>query len=459
MKQANGSDSTSEEPVRKLAAEILSKVETRKAYADHLLDHTFRTVFLTAPDRALLNELTNGTLRWRGRLDAQLGGFLRRPLHDSEPFIRNLLRLTLYQLSFLDRIPDYAAVNDAVELAKAHGGEKAAGFVNGVLRNFLRGHKELSKPDAKTGAISALAGYWSHPDWLIKRWQDYIGVEEIEALLKANNEAAPLVLRANHLKNTRASLLTLLQSESVDASPTPWSPQGIVVQSKIPVNQLPGFRDGRFQIQGEASQLVAYLLDPQPGERILDACAAPGGKTTHIAEMMTDQGEVLATDISIQGLKRLEDNATRLGLNSIRVFHADANGAIPDAPTEPFDRILVDAPCSGFGTLRSHPEIKWNRVEQDIQRLSRLQRRILARAAGYLKTGGILVYSTCTLTRDENEAAVEEFLASRNEFVLDDAASYLPGQSRNMVRGRYFMALPHRHNTDGFFAARLRKVS
>ena len=439
-------------------ADILVKVETRKAYADVLLDQTLKAKSLSSPDRALLTELTYGTLRWRGRLDAHLAPLLRRPLEKTDPFLKNLLRLSLYQFIFLDRIPDYAAVNEAVELTKSRAGGKAGGFVNGVLRNFLREAKQVAKPDLKESPINAVAEYWSHPNWLVEKWLRYFSTTETEALLQANNQEAPLVLRTNLRHGTREGLLELFQSRNIQASPAPWSPQGITVQSKGLVENLPGFHEGNFQVQGEASQLVAYLLDPQPGERILDACAAPGGKTTQIAELMDDRGVVVATDISAKGLKRLQENAIRLRLESIRAFQADLSKPLSRSLSQPFDRILIDAPCSGFGTLRSHPEIKWNRGEADIKRLSELQEKILVNAASNLKPGGVLVYSTCTLIDDENERVVKTFLQQQKEFVLDGATAYLPQPARSLVRDNYFMALPHKHNTDGFFAARMRKL-
>ena len=444
--------------VRGLATEILTKVESRKAYADILLDQALKTHVLSSQDRALLTELIYGTLRWRGRLDAELKDFLRRPLQQSDSFIRNLLRLSGYQFSFLHKIPDYAIVNEAVQLARSHGNEKVAGFVNGILRNFLREKGQLKKPNFKASPISEIASFWSHPEWLTERWIRYFGHDETEALLEANNEKAPLVLRVNLLRGDRAALLDRFHRAGIEASPTALAPQGIVIESRIGVEQLPGFQEGLFQVQSEASQLVTNLLDPKPGQRVLDACAAPGGKTTHIAEMINDKGEIVASDISASGLKKLEENCDRLKLKSIHTMKGDLSKSLDRFVREPFDRILVDAPCSGFGTLRSHPEIKWNRGEIDIKRLSELQKTILDGAAVYLKGGGVLVYSTCTLIEDENERIVEDFLARHGEFVLDDAADYLSEEAKSLTRGSYFMSLPSRHNTDGFFAVRMRKL-
>ena len=454
MTASNGQTS-----VRRLASEILLKVDTRKAYADILLDQSIRIQRLQERDRALLTELVYGTLRRRGAIDARLKRQLRRPLAETDPFIRNLLRVTLYQLLFLDKIPDYAAVNEAVQLAKKKGGGKVAGFVNGALRNFLRRNNETATPQATDDSIAVLAVKYSHPEWLVERWLEYFGLEGAKELMRANNERSPLVLRVNTLKSDRRALLDLLERNGVAAVATPWSPAGVWVQSGSAVDGLPGFHQGLFQVQGEVSQLVAHLLGPQPGERVLDACAAPGGKSTHIAELMKDAGEVTAVDISTRGIEKIRNNATRLGLTSIRALRSDASRDFPGSFLGHFDRVLVDAPCSGLGTLRTHPEIKWHRIPSDIERLSRLQAKILDRVAPCLRPGGVLVYSTCTLTWDENEQVVENFLKAHPEFELENAAGYLPEQAKPLVQGSYFLALPHRHNTDGFFAARMRKVA
>jgi 16S rRNA (cytosine967-C5)-methyltransferase len=441
-----------------MATEILLKVDSRKAYADLLLDHVLRNAAIVDRDRALLTELVYGTLRWRGKIDARLKLYLNRSLTDADPLIRNLLRVTLYQLLFLDKVPDYAAVHEAVELAKSHGGRKVAGFVNGVLRNFLREKDKTADTQRTHDWKTALAIEHSHPQWLINKWLDYLGREETEALMRANNEIAPLVLRVNSCKSSREALLALLLKSGVSAVATRWSPVGVWVKSSSPVEQLPGFQEGFFQVQGEASQLVGYLLSPQKGERILDACAAPGGKTTHIAELMANTGEVIALDKSEKGIEKIRENGARLGLLCLCATTSDASHQLPVELRGPYDRILVDAPCSGLGTLRSHPEIKWHRNESDLKRLGHLQKRIVDQIVHYLKAGGVLVYSTCTLTKDENEDVVEDFLEHHEEFVLEDAASYLPEAAGSLVRGRYLMALPQRHNTDGFFAARIRKL-
>ncbi len=453
----SASESARKKGCRELAVEILLKVEKRDAYADILLDHVLKKEPLSARDRSLLTQLVYGTLRWRGRIDWHLGRSLHRSLSATNPYLRNLLRLTLYQLLFLNKVPDYAAVNEAVELAKKHRGPRAGGLVNAVAQKILR-QKEFQSPDPQANPVHYLSVLWSHPEWLVKRWLDYFGREEVESLLQANNQEAPLTLRVNRLKGERESLLERLRNSGIDAAPAPWSPQGIKLKSGAAVDQLPGFREGLFQVQGESSQLIGYLLDPQSGERILDACAAPGGKATHLAELMEDRGELIATDISIRGLEKLKQNVQRLGVTSVRAFHADGSKGLAGESALSYDRILVDAPCSGLGTLRSHPEAKWQKDEQDIRRLSSLQKKIVGRLSSYLKPGGILVYATCTLTQEENEEVVESFLLDHKDFVLEDAGSYLPREAQEMTRRKYLLALPHKHDTDGFFAARMRKM-
>jgi 16S rRNA (cytosine967-C5)-methyltransferase len=444
--------------VRELASEILCNVETRKAYADLLLDHCFKSTALADRDRGLLTEIVYGTLRWRGKIDAELSRHLQRPIDTTEPFLRNLLRATFYQLLFLDKVPNYAAVNEAVEIAKKHGGKKISGFINGVLRNFLREKERPGRIEDNNDSPDLLAVEYSHPPWLVKEWLKDFGIAETKNLILANNQKAPLVLRVNTCRTDRETLLQMLSEQGATAAPTQWSPQGIWVQSGPSVEELAGFHEGFFQVQGEASQMVGYLLSPRSGDRVLDGCAAPGGKASHIAELIADRGAIAAVDISTRGIERIRENCGRLQLKSVHAHCADLSQPLPDSLRGPYDRILIDAPCSGLGTLRAHPEIKWQRDLRDIQRLSRLQRKILDQVAGSLKTGGILVYSTCTVTGEENEQLIGEFLSCHKELTLEDAAAVLPEQAKSMCQNGFFVALPHRHNTDGFFAARLRKV-
>jgi len=441
---------------RELALDVLDRVDRRKAYADVLLSARLDRADLGDADRALLTRVVYGTLRWRGRIDRVLNSLLRKPLNDLDPLVRNLLRLGGYELLFLDRVPAYATVNELVELARKRAGPGKGRLVNAVLRRIADREPGAWSPPSSSGRMEDVAARVSHPSWLVRMWREQLGAEESGLLMEANNEEAPLVLRANGRRIGRDELVRRLRSRGLDARPGPWSPLAVRLRGSASPGALAEFREGLCQVQGEASQLVGFLAGPEPGMRVLDACAAPGGKTTHMAELMEDRGEVVACDISERGLGKLADNARRLDLHCIRAHAGDAARDLPGEP-EGFHRVLVDAPCSGLGTLRAHPEIRWRRTPEDLARLAALQAAILDQAASRVRPGGVLVYATCTLSRVENEGVVEGFVQSHPGFAVEDAAAHLPETARPMTRGRYFTALPHRHDTDGFFAARLRR--
>ncbi len=444
---------------RELAVGIVDRVERRQAYADVLLSARLDAAALPAADGALLTRLVYGTLRWRGRVDWVLARLLRDPLDKLDPLVRNLLRVGGYELLFLDRVPSYATVHEMVELAKRRVGPGKARLVNAVLRRMAGREREAWSPAfgaAGTMGASELAALVSHPPWLVDLWRERFGAAESRALMEADNEDAPLVLRANRLRVTRDDLVRRLRAHGVEAGAGAWSPLAVRLRGASSPARLAEFREGLCQVQGEASQMVGFLVGPEPGMRVLDVCAAPGGKTTHLAELMEGRGEVVACDVSGRGLEKLADNARRLGLDCIRTQVRDAGRGLPGEPAS-FDRVLVDAPCSGLGTLRAHPEIRWRREPRDLQRLAALQADILERAASRVAPGGLLVYATCTLSRPENEEVVEGFLERHRDFAVEDAAGHLPAAGRTMVAEPYFLALPHRHDTEGFFAARLRR--
>lgn len=441
---------------REIALAIIDRVERRGAYADVLLNARLEEAGLPRADGALLTRMVYGVLRWRGRIDWVLGSLLRDPLEGLDPTVRNLLRLGAYELLFLDRVPSYATVNELVELAKRRAGPGKARLVNAVLRGIARREREAWTPPPASRDAAALAALVSHPRWLVDMWRKQFGDGEGRRLMEANNQEAPLVLRANRLRTSRDALVGRLRSRGIDAEPGMWSPLAVRLRRSASPAGLAEFREGLCQVQAEASQVVGLLAGPAPGMRVLDVCAAPGGKTTHMAELMDDAGEVVACDVSERGLAKLAENARRLGLDCIAARVGDATRDLP-GETGAFDRVLVDAPCSGLGTLRAHPEIRWRRDEQDLLRMAALQARILDHAATRVRPGGVLVYATCTLSSVENERVVEEFLERHGGFVVEDAAAHLPETARSMTAGPYLLALPHRHDTDGFFAARMRR--
>ena len=431
---------------RALAHEVLVQVETAAAFADVLLTHRLGRAELAVRDRALATELVYGTLVWQGRLDHHLRSLLHEPLERLDPPVRAALRLGLFQLLMLDRIPAYAAVDASVRLS----GRRASGLVNAVLRRAARaGRAGLALPDATADPVERLSVEWSHPRWLVERWIAELGHEDTTRLLAANDAPPDLSIRTNRRRTTREALQATLADAGIVARPGTYAPDALVVsEGAHTLRDTKAWRDGLFSYQGEASQLVAALVDGPGLAHVLDVCAAPGGKTLAVAERLGDSGRrVVALDQNRVGLGRLPDEARRLGIEGVLRIVGDAR----ELPfTRTFDAVLVDAPCSGLGTLRRHPELKWRRRPDDIGRLAALQREIVASAAGLVRPGGLLVYAVCTRTREETVAVVDWLVETSGRFVVEPLA--MPGiDADGMLR-----IAPHTHGLDGFFAARLR---
>ena len=430
------------------ALRILIRVEQDKAFADIALEHALEAARLDPRDAALCTEIAYGTLRWRRHLDWRLAPHLKRPLAKLDPWVRALLRLTAYQLLFLDRVPRWAAVDEAVSLARLKARQPGpAEFVNAVLRALTRspGPPPLPAPPAE-----AMGVRWSFPDWIAARWIARYGHAEAEALMAAGNERPPLTLRANRLRIDRESLARRLRDEDLaETRPTALAPEGLVLEKGVPARLAP-FTEGWCTVQDEASMLIARLLEPRAGETVADVCAAPGTKATHLAELMDDRGRIVAFDPQAARLALLDRGAARLGLTIIQT-HVGGAAALAPRWAGRCDRVLVDAPCSNLGVLRRNPEVKWRRTADDLRRLQQKQRTILAAAASMAKPGGCLVYATCSPEPDENEDVVFPFLEAHRDWVVEapDAFPVAP-DARGMVR-----LFPHRHGTDAFTAIRL----
>jgi 16S rRNA (cytosine967-C5)-methyltransferase len=369
--------------------------------------------------------------------------------------VRAALRLGLYQLLFLDRVPAYAAVDASVRLAYRNG-RGAAGLVNAVLRRAARaGRAGLALPDATADPIERLAVEWSHPRWLVALLADEIGLEELPALLASQNTSGRVTVRVNGLRTTREALTRALAAQGMQAAPARWADGALVLERGAGMlRSLPAFRDGHFAFQGEASQLVTALLGIRPGASVLDACAAPGGKTGQAATAAGLDGRVVALDVHPAGVRRITAESVRLGLPRVHAIVADARRP-PLSDT--FDAILVDAPCSGLGTLRRHPELRWRRRAEDLQRFATLQGELLAGVAPLVRRGGTLVYAVCTPVRAETDDVIAAFVASHPHFVRECAAAYLPARAAPLVSaGGALRTWPHRHDLDAFFAVRLR---
>jgi 16S rRNA (cytosine967-C5)-methyltransferase len=442
---------------RSLALATLRRVEERGAYADATLGAQLERAELSPADRALATRLVYGTLAWRGRLDWHLAQVCTTPPESLDPWLRVILRLGLFQILFLDRIPAHAAVDTSVDLARGFKHGAATGLVNAALRRAAVDPGALTLPDPAADPVEARAIRWSHPRWLVEHWARELPEADLEALLQADQTPAPTVLRVNTLRTGRGELLhTLNASETIRARATSYSPVGILLEGGITSAALP---PESSTAQSEASQLVAYLLGATACDRVLDVCAAPGGKTTHLAELMRNQGEIVAVDVSDRGLTQVERRAAALGISIIRTRRMDARRlAAGGTGADTFDRVLIDAPCTGLGTLRGHPELRWRVQPADLRARSLLQSEILNSVAHLCRPGGVLVYATCTIDRLENEDVAERFRATHPDFFAEDPRTTLPDSMRGLVDSRGILrTFPHRHGLDGFFAVRLRR--
>jgi len=438
-----------------VALEALAEIERTSCFAAEVLERRLsRLPSQERRDRALAWELVLGTLRWRGRIDYLLSRLLTRPLASVPVEIRNALRLGAYQILFLDRVPERAAVSESVELARTYGHEGHVRFVNGVLRNLARRKEELDFPDPRE-PVPFLAATRSFPEWLVRRWVERLGPEEAGRLMDACNRRPPLILRVNTLKVSVEEFLVRLREQGRTAERHPLAAEAVEVGGGV--EGLPGYREGWFYVQDPGAMLVSRLLGAKPGERILDACAAPGGKTSHLAQIMHDRGTVTVLESDPGRLNVLRENMERLGISSVTPCLGDAAAADFSAP---FDRVLIDAPCSGLGTLRRHPEAKWQKRGEDLLRHRERQIAILWNLARFVKPGGSLVYAVCSLEPEESDEVVTAFLRRHPHFVLDKRPAHLDPAVQTLFDDRgFFRTWPHHHRADGFFAARLLRAS
>jgi len=441
---------------REVALEVLLRVDSG-ASPQGALEAMWAGTDVPKRDRALATELVYGSLRRRNALDWVLGKISRRPLTELEPRLLWILRLGAYQLLYLDRVPPHAAVDEAVRLTAALRRPGVGGFVNAVLRNLARrlAAGSLRLPQPEEGLEIYLTVTESHPEWLVRLWLDELGPVETERICRLDNEPAPTSIRANRLMNSRDQLAARLREEGVTVSEGRLAPEGLSIEGYSSLPELASFQEGRFFVQDEAAMLVAPLVDPRPGETIVDACSAPGGKATHLAELSGDKAHILAVEAAADKLPLITENCRRLGLNGVTPLHGDARrleGLVPGA----VDAVLVDAPCSGLGVLRRRPDSRWRKRPSDPASLAPLQLAMLDAAARVVAPGGRIVYSTCTISRTENDAVVGAFLATHDGFTRADLRPLLPPVLRGEpgTEGGVLQLLPSRHGTDGFFMAR-----
>ncbi|MDZ8026983.1 MAG: 16S rRNA (cytosine(967)-C(5))-methyltransferase [Nostoc sp. DedQUE11] len=472
---------------RQLAFIALRDVH-KGAYVDVALDRVLQKVNLADSDRRLVTELVYGSVRRQRTLDTLIDQLAQKKSHQQPKDLRTILHLGLYQLRYQERIPASAAVNTTVQLAKENGFSGLTGFVNGLLRQYLRkggedtgtrgrGDAENSFPTSlrlplfasssslqtdplqlAENPVERLGILHSFPDWIIQVWLEQLGLNETEQLCEWMNQSPTIDLRINSLRTSMEEVEAAFQSAGVLVRRIRHLPQALrLIGSAGSIQKLPGFREGWWTVQDSSAQLVSHLLDPQPGEVIIDACAAPGGKTTHIAELMQDKGKIWACDRTSSRLRKLQENSQRLNLQSIQICTGDSRNFTQFHNTA--DRVLLDAPCSGLGTMHRHADARWRQTPESVRELSMLQKQLLSHTSTFVKPGGVLVYATCTLHPAENEDVIAAFLAESPDWQIESPSSLkLPDSTRTTPKD-WFKVWPHREDMDGFFMVRLRKTN
>ncbi|MEH2174217.1 16S rRNA (cytosine(967)-C(5))-methyltransferase [Nostoc sp.] len=486
---------------RQLAFIALRDVH-KGAYADVALDRVLQKVNLPDCDRRLVTELVYGSVRRQRTLDTLIDQFAKKKSHQQPQDLRTILHLGFYQLRYQERIPASAAVNTTVQLAKENGFSGLTGFVNGLLRQYLRqageqGGSTSLREAAPTATLSdqgaggqrsrgaeekdsllvpqssvthfdplelpenpveRLGILHSFPDWIIQVWLEQLGLAETEQLCEWMNQSPTIDLRINPLRTSIEEVEAALQSVGILVRRIPHLPQALrFIGNTGSIQKLPGFKEGWWTVQDSSAQLVGHLLDPQPGEVVIDACAAPGGKTTHIAELMADKGKIWACDRTPSRLRKLQENSQRLNLQSIQIYTGDSRHFAQFQNTA--DRVLLDAPCSGLGTMHRHADARWRQTPESVRELSVLQRELLTHTSTFVKPGGVLVYATCTLHPAENEEVISAFLSESPDWQIESPSGVeLPDSTERTPQG-WFKLWPHRQDMDGFFMVRLRKTN
>src|SRR5271170_3030402 len=449
-KAARSSARTDEGLASRLAAvEILYRVDQESGYADVLLGG--RLPDFAPADRRLITRLVLGTLAWRGRLDYELAHLTGRKLEGIQPAPLAIMRMGLFQLRFLDRIPQHAVVDTAVSIAKRiPEARKASGFINAVMRRATRETAPMPPRDRNEKSFLAVA--YSHPRWMVERFVDWFGVANAERLMTANNDAAPNVIRLNLARSSRAEIIEQLKADGFETGAPGRAPETIMLNGAANFESR-AYREGLFHAQSEASQMAARMLAPRAGATVVDCAAAPGGKATHLAEIVGEHGRVIAVDVNLNGLKNARALARRLRHRNLDFVCADLTSAAPLRESR-FDYVLLDAPCTGIGTLREHPEIKWRLKPSDPPRMAATQSRMLENAAALVRRRGAIVYSVCSIAPEEGEGVVDAFLAKHHDFEIDRSAA--TGELKDVIDPRGFMKTrPDVGGLDGFFAARL----
>ena len=414
---------------------------------------------ISARDKSLIAHIIYGVTRWQYRLDYVLSLVMSRPTTSLNPSIHVLLRMSAYQILYLDRVPDFAVVNEAVETAKSLNLKFLAGFVNGVLREICRKKNSLKEAEYQGSSEKSFSIKYSYPEWLIEKWIQEMGEAETEKLLAAANRYPGIVLRVNTSRISRHQLKYMLEEEGITAEFSKHAPGGLVIQKLgQPLGSLLSYKKGFFTVQGEASQIASLLLPVSIGDVVADICSGLGGKSLAIADKVGNSGAIISVDNSPHKRKLFEDNIDRLGFKNITPVTADATADMALLFGRKADAVLLDAPCSGLGNIGRHPDTKWNRKPEDISRLAFVQKKILGRASEILKPGGYLLYLTCTISEEENDSVIEDFLKINTNFkLITPEKTDLNHFSEFIDKNGFLRILPHLHNIEGFFGALMQK--
>lgn len=436
---------------RQLAVVTLNKLEETEDFLREVLDLHLRDHDLSQLDQGLYTELVYGTVRMRRNLDYVISLFSSRPQAKIKVPIMNVLRSAVYQILYLDRVPSHAAVHEAVNLARHFGHEGVAKFVNGLLRSVVRERQNIRYPSMESDVVEHIGLKYSFPSWIVEHWLNWLGREETIALCQAMNEPPTMHIRINTLKTSPGAMRAVLEEQGVTVGQGRYAPDILEVHPIYQVVRNRALEEGMYYVQDESSALAAHALQVEPEQLVYDLCSAPGGKATHLAQLMKDKGSIVAFDVSKSRLQLVEENAARLGISIVTTRVGDAT---EDLNLLPAARVLVDAPCSGLGTMSHRPDIRWRKKPDDVLALATLQRQILRQASKYVAPKGLLLYSTCTLTKDENQAVAQWFLANHPEFTGASFPSWFPpGSEEDYLRTLF----PHRHGVDGFFLAIFQK--
>ncbi len=441
---------------RQVVFNALYEIIYKDAYAEVALDRAVAKTELTSQDHRFVSELVYGIVRRQRTLNALIDQFASKPASKQPPKLRLILQMGFYQLRYLTQVPPSAAVDTSVELAKSNGLSKLSRVVNGMLREYIRQQEKVADPlILPDDPIQKLGVFYSFPDWLIQLWWDELGEKTAIALAEWFNQPPAIDIRINPLQTNREAVEKAFNQAQIAYSRLPNVPLGLRLASGVGnIQQLPGFQEGWWSVQDLSAQLVSYLLNPQAGETIIDACGAPGGKTTHIAELMADQGVIYCCDRASSRLKKVTRNAQRLKLNSIQTCVGDVRELSQFENSS--DRVLVDAPCSGLGTLHRRTDLRWRQTPENLVELAKLQQEILTTAASWVKSKGILVYATCTLNPLENEDVVQAFLANHPNWEMVPPPKGFPAKSL-VSSENWLKIVPTEHNSDGFFMVRLKQ--